>query len=111
MSGPQVKAFLKHMMEYFPSETTWGLLYKCYPCISWLVNSLVILLTINVVIIDGKKGSEYKLAMFKIAAAFVLNVLLGNIAAERYNELRLGGKAKAHLRTAILNVNIQLTRK
>ena len=99
------------MMKYFPSETKWGLLYKCYPCISWLINALVILLTINVVINDGQRGRHYHFAMFQIAAAFVLNVLLGHIAAEQYNALRLGGKAKAHLRTAILNVNLQLTRK
>ena len=69
------------------------------------------LISINVVIKDGLAGETYKPTMFGVAGMFLLDIFLGNLAAERFNELRLGGKAKAHLRTAILNVNIQLTRQ
>ena len=84
---------------------------QIYPAISFLAKSLVMLISINVIIKDGLAGKEYKSAMFGVAGMFLCDILLGNLAAERFNELRLGGKAKAHLRTAILNINIQLTRQ
>ena len=42
-----VTAFIEHMVAYFPSEAKWGLLLRIYPAISWLVVSLVMLISVR----------------------------------------------------------------
>ena len=64
---------------------------------------MILLMLLND-ILPAKK----ELRLCFVAAAFVANLLLENIVHERYNELRIGGKARALLRTALLNVSIQL---
>ena len=52
-----------------------------------------------------------RLQLLYLCIAFMLNLVFEHMTIERCNELRLGGKARGHLRTAILNVNLQLQHK
>merc|ERR1712166_818376 len=105
-SNKVIKTFVNHMRHYFPLETRWGMIYKLYPAVSWLCLKLILLLLLNNIL-----PSENEVHLWFVAAAFVANLLLENIVAERYNELRIGGKARGLLRTALLDVSSQLQLK
>ena len=49
--------------------------------------------------------------MIILCVVYIVNVLLEHICVERKNALRLGGKARSHLRSCMLNVNLQLERE
>ena len=80
--------------------------WQLYPAVSWLCLKLILLLLLNNIL-----PSENEVHLWFVAAAFVANLLLENIVAERYNELRIGGKARGLLRTALLDVSSQLQLK
>ena len=49
--------------------------------------------------------------MIILCVLYIVNVAFDHICVERKNKLRLGGKARSHLRTCMLNVNLQLERE
>ena len=60
-----------------------------YPSISWLVKKLILLIVIN----DVVKHDKTTLLLI-MCILYIANLILEHITVERYNELRLGGKAK-----------------
>ena len=94
------------MASFFPSEFRWGLLLQMDAPISWLTKKAILVLLINMI----TKNLDRNLVWWCIGA-YIAEMIVSQAFAEAYNNLRLGGKAKKHLRTSMLNVNIQLTNR
>jgi len=99
-----VKAFFQHIYHDLTSDTNLALCLRIYPALSWVVNQLVILLTLKVVI-----PNDDMQALAIVVGVFVVNTLIWHINMDMFEDIRLGGKARMILRRAILGTVIQLT--
>jgi len=99
-----VGAFIRHMASFFPAEMKWGLIFQVDAPVSWLTQKIVLVLLVNMI-----TEEEDKDLIWWCIGAFVADLIISHLVVEARNNLRLEGKAKGHLRSSVLNQNIQLT--
>ena len=92
------------MASFFPAETKWGLIFQVDAPVSWLTQKIVLVLLVNMI-----TEEEDKDLIWWCIGAFVADLIISHLVVEARNNLRLEGKAKGHLRSSVLNQNIQLT--
>lgn len=104
-------AFVMHLYRHFSHDTHMGLLYKTYPAVHWIICQLLMLLALNNAVDKENTITEfqYRTVIYILAAVYMTSLTLQTVASWSFFALRLGGKARKHLREAVLTTMIHLT--
>lgn len=120
--------FLMHNYDLFRTETHKALLLLVYPSVSWSIETFIVWFVISLSTVVGT-GPIYKaheaqglnkyenIDMSARALLILLGIIwfVNTLIEQHLNhclaELRLGGKAKKKLRSAILSMSLELTEK
>ena len=106
-------AFVMHLYRHFSHDAHMGLIYKLYPAVHWIMCQLLMLLALNnaVEVKDTITTFKYRGVIYILAGVYMASLTAQTIASWRFLALRLGGKARKHLREAVLATMIHLTEK
>jgi len=110
-----VSAFIKHLYHDLNSEATTGALLKIYPAFQWLINTMMVYFALNWCVKINKDGtpkmdqSSGRVLLIILGVAFIFGVGLWHFFLDKFENLKLGGKARMLLRRALVSTMVQLT--
>jgi ABC-type multidrug transport system fused ATPase/permease subunit len=111
--GQIVTAFANHLWQSLSSIGRWGMFFKIYPAIHWVMTQLLMLLSINIAykehVVADKDQTKFRTVMFSLAGAYLVSLGIWMLASWEFIELRLGGKSRMILKKAIAGTMLQLT--
>ena len=107
-----VKAFGGHLWHGIPSVPKWGLVFKVYPCLAWMVTQLMMMFSLNAIReYKGAKITEeegFRRCLI-LAGAYLVSTAIWHVNGDFYDNLKLGGKARMILRKGLVSTMVQLT--
>jgi len=110
-----VSAFIKHLYHDLNSEAKTGALLKIYPAFQWLINTMMVYFALNYAVKINKDGTPKmdqtsgRILLTVLGVAFIIGVGLWHFFLDKFENLKLGGKARMLLRRALVSTMVQLT--
>lgn len=109
-----VKGFFVHITSSFPNETKWGLIWKFCGGLSFIMNAQATLLLYGAISESLLRESKDvtpadRLLIIYFGLSFFFIYLFDCFTAFQFSKLKLGGKTRKHLRSAVMNVVTQLS--
>ena len=106
-----IRNFLMHNYNLMQSETVWGIIYKCYGGINFVVQQAILQIFVEEVFPPGQLKQQQLAMLYILMSAYVANFGLLHLFSWLFVRLKLGGKCMIQLRTAITATAVQFTSK